>query len=1172
MEFSGFKFKSTTKRMITLLAVFTIIFSIIGSVNPAQASASILNVTGMPVGSITPVNNGGTGYYGDGCPVINAKFSSPAKITFDSAGNLFIADVANNRLRVVVAVSGTQYGISMQAGYIYTIAGNGTNGSDGDGGLATSAQVRPGSIAFDRAGNFYVSGSYRIRKIDTSGIITTVAGTGTNGHTGDDGPATDAQIGSGSIAFDRVGNLYLCEAMNNYVRRIDTNGIITTIAGTGSGGYSGDGGPAINAQIYNAHDIACDSVGNLYIADYLNNCVRRIDNSGIITTVAGIGATGNDAGGYSGDGGPATSARLKSPRGVALDSAGNLYIAENGHVRKVDTGGTITTFADKTTPVYGTLNFPIGNFSPQKLAFDGDGNLYINDGSYARIFHMQLSQAPTLASLTLSGSPDLTYSGTPLTFDLNSLILTGTDQNGDAFDLTGQSVTWAVYSGLATVSDSTLTINGSGTIGVTASVYGVTSNPFSFTAADNGQTPGETVSVVSAGTDSLGKKITMNFDLPMADPTGKQDQFLVKIDGVDSPVAAVSPGDNPNQIILTLLYQIPYWGYSSETPQVITLNYTMGDVAAADGTLLPSFTGVAVANNRLAIELRDYEPDATEIACDDDGAGGKIFKYRLDNLVDYDDVNLALYFSNGFFRNFEDNMANYVKFYEKDTGAEVQLPNVVTVGIQDNGTLPYVDGVRYMEITDWYFKQISGRAPLGLALKSTALKPSTTYVVEVQKGFSFHIGPINNAYIFEFTTTADSQTKPYWADDSSLTASGLTDSGLTLEWPAAQDNHGVDYNNLHYNIYQNGTLLTSVDGETTSYSVTNLTPATEYQFKVEAVDFANNLSTNCLETTITTTASGGGGVTTAPTWPKGSSLTATNVTQNDLTLTWSYATDDVAVTNYKIYQDGSVIDTVYGTTATYNVNGLNPGVTYAFKVEAGDADDNWSTDGPTVSVTTAVYGDPDTTAPIWPDGAILNASGITQTGLTLTWSYATDDVAVTNYKIYQDGSVIDTVYGTTTTYNITGLDPGTNYTFKVEAGDAAGHWSSDGPTVDATTTARGGDGTTGIYTVTPAVDSTYANGKTADGIDTMTVNSGITGLKYFNVSISPVTDHPGNEKAVFVLLRNGMQISLDTTEEDFDTVHTARAGFNVQPGDVVKVYIVDDLTNDTNFNPTILQQ
>ncbi|SFH10264.1 repeat-containing protein [Desulfotomaculum arcticum] len=556
--------------------------------------------------------------------------------------------------------------------------------------------------------------------------------------------------------------------------------------------------------------------------------------------------------------------------------------------------------------------------------------------------------------------------------------------------------------------------------------------------------------VVSAGTDHLGKIITLQLDKPMADPAGSQAQFAVSVNGTDKQVTGVSPGSNANQILLSLASLVTY----SDTPGTITVSYTKGTVAAADGTLLESFTNLGVTNNVIQLELVDYEPAATEIACADDPTGGKIVKYRLNDRMDYDDVNLAIYFTNGFFRNFADNLADYVRFYNKDTGAEVELPNILTEPVPFEGSLPD----RYMEYTDWYFKQIQGRAPLGLALKSRALEPDTTYVVEVLKGFAFHTGPISSTFSFEFTTTADSQTKPYWAPGSSLTTAGLTDTSLTLEWPTAQDNHGLDYENLHYNIYQNGTLLTTVDGAINSYQVTNLTPATDYQFKVEAVDFADNLSTNNLQTTVKTT--GGGTLNPLLSLNKNSAVVGADVTASGLSDPNKWVSIKVLVSVQNIVFFDAVKSNASGNYSdTFKVPEVDPGI---LTVVAG-YDSNVASADLTVTSTAPS----DILAPTWPTGNSLTASAVTRIGLTLTWSTATDNVGVTGYRIYKDGTLLDSVSGSTLSYHVTGLTAATTYTFKVEAGDAAGKWSTDGPETSATTTASGDGGGNGGDTEAP---------------------------------------------------------------------------------------------------------
>ncbi|KZL92280.1 cell wall-binding repeat-containing protein [Clostridium magnum] len=258
--------------------------------------------------------------------------------------------------------------------------------------------------------------------------------------------------------------------------------------------------------------------------------------------------------------------------------------------------------------------------------------------------------------------------------------------------------------------------------------------------------------IISASTDRMGKKITLTFDRSMKDPSGTQDQFAVSITGgatTSMPVTSVALGSDEKQIQLNLSKSI---AYSSSLN--IALDYTKGSIEAEDGTFLDSFVSKPVSSSILSgLNIIDFDSTATEIGYDTSDPENPILKYQYDNLMDYNNVKLAWYFTNGFFRTFESNLANYVKFYEKNTGTVVDLPNEVTVGINpETGELTN----RYMEITDWYFWQIQNRAPLGLDLKSTVLKPSTTYVIEIDKGFTFNNeNKTTMTYYFEFTTKAD---------------------------------------------------------------------------------------------------------------------------------------------------------------------------------------------------------------------------------------------------------------------------------------------------------------------------------------------------------------------------------------------------------------------------------
>jgi sugar lactone lactonase YvrE len=266
--------------------------------------------------------NGIAGFGGDGGIATAAQLNSPVCVHVDAANNLYIADLGNQRVRRVST-----------SGIITTIAGNGTAGFSGDGGAAASAQLNaPRGVAADAAGNILIAdaGNHCIRKINTLGVISTIAGTpGINGFSGDGGPATAAKLyGPYSVATDGTGNIYIADVDNQRIRKIDAAGNISTIAGSGVGGYSGDGGPATVAQLYEPIAVAADAVGNVYIADGWNNRIRIVNAAGNISTIAGTGTSG-----YSGDGGLAVSAQLNNPYGVAVDNAGNIYIADYGNNR-----------------------------------------------------------------------------------------------------------------------------------------------------------------------------------------------------------------------------------------------------------------------------------------------------------------------------------------------------------------------------------------------------------------------------------------------------------------------------------------------------------------------------------------------------------------------------------------------------------------------------------------------------------------------------------------------------------------------------------------------------------------------------------------------------------------------------------------------------------------------
>ncbi|MCK9364848.1 MAG: hypothetical protein M0P74_14775 [Syntrophales bacterium] len=380
--------------------VSLIFFAIFATAIPSHAAPGYIS---------TVAGDGTAAYSGDSGPATSASLNYPSGVAIDPNGNIYIADTTNCIIRKVTpgGVISTVAGTPNACGNL------------GDNGLATLATLNgPTGVAVDSSGNIYIADtfSYRIRKVTVStGVITTVAGVGTAGfpaYSGENGPAINATLSrTQGVTVDAVGNIYFSDFDHHSIRKVTANtGIITTVAGTGVAGYSGDNGLATSAMLNYPYGVAVDSSDNIYIADTSNLRIRKVDaNTGIITTVAGTGVAG-----YSGDNGPATSATLKTSWGVAVDSSGNIYITDtdNRSIRKVDAlSGNITTVAgtgvagfsgDGGSATLAMLKYPYG------VGVDSTGNIYIADSQNHRIRKVEAAVAPTTGTITIvkDASPD----------------------------------------------------------------------------------------------------------------------------------------------------------------------------------------------------------------------------------------------------------------------------------------------------------------------------------------------------------------------------------------------------------------------------------------------------------------------------------------------------------------------------------------------------------------------------------------------------------------------------------------------------------------------------------------------------------------------------------------------------------------------------------------------
>ena len=560
-------------------------------------------------------------YGGDGAPATQSSIFLPFGVAVDAAGDLFIADSSNNRIRRVDA--GT--------GLISTVAGNGNIGGTGDGALAIAASLsNPSSIVLDAAGNLYFadSGNNVVRRVDAfTGIITTVAGTmGAHGYTGNGSAATAATLTTpNGISLDASNNLFIADTGNNVVRRVDgVTGIITTVAGTGAAAYTGDGTLATAATLNAPWGVTVSAGGELYIADQNNHAIRKVNAVGMISTVAGTGVAG-----FSGDLGPASAAQLNVPASVALDVAGNLYIADSGNnrVRKINAStSVITTIAGNADESFSGDNGPADAaslYGPYTLALDAQGNLLIADVFHNRIRRVASNAAtlqfppmrvgrvapPMTQTLENDGNAPMTVANIQAVTNANVDAPTTTCTTGDVLAVLGQCVIGASFAPTVTgqlvagtVDANSNAANSPGVITLLGQVLDIDPSTVTLISATNPSFTGQpvvfSVNVTSAGTTPTGTVTLLDGTTTVASgqlTNGSASLSVPTLTQGQHSITASYSGDSSNAAgISTALIQNVKDAVAATTT---TLNISTNQVVAGASLLLTANVAVSIAGN-----------------------------------------------------------------------------------------------------------------------------------------------------------------------------------------------------------------------------------------------------------------------------------------------------------------------------------------------------------------------------------------------------------------------------------------------------------------------------------------------------------------------------------------------------------------------------------------------
>jgi len=1067
----------------------------------------------------TVAGTGNGGFSEDGVPATSASLNNPGGVAVDSEGNIYIADSSNHRVRKVDA-----------SGTISTIAGTGTAGYTGDGGPATLAQLNnPYRLALDSVGNLYIVDYSNdcIRMVDVSGEISTVAGGRGNGYMGDGGPATSARLSyPDGVAVDSGGNLYIADKGNHRIRKVDTSGTISTVAGSGVRGYSGDGGDAELAQLNSPTGVAVDGSGNLYISDTSNHRIRRIDVMGKISTVAGVGEVN-----YWGDGVPATSAYLNRPIGIAVDNGGNVYIVDssNFRIRKIDTSGIISTIAGTGRFGYSGDGGPATSadlHGPYGIAVDSSGNLYIADVFSHRIRKLS---AQTVVASAASSIPEVgvddtitltvknALGNTDTSFDgMHEVTISGYLQapdgsygrfNGTALSASSSTTSVAFASGVATVN---LALNKAGEQTINISVADMVSPeanaliimPVAGSAASMALTTDIKAPASSGGQFAQQPVITL------------LDAYGNKSAGDNSTVVTASKKDGGAWTLTgpatarASAGVVTFAGLGATNTAMVTeakLSFETEGLPPVESTAvtLPIYTG------KLISQLRPvpHDPDHPH-GGDESGKFKKIDSNVYLTNEPYADLLFTTKGADGLSVFVDDirkgiaargpsgnlvvrDGAEWLKIDSADplmdtsmfrlasqpvpaTGIRIDISankttedDLESVVLLQAPTVISLDAPHILETgkTITINGHIDTKARLPITI-STIQETINDYTDD-QGQFSFvYTAPLSavNEFIVVAAPGVEQQLLKSWgviiykpdrlpAPDGLKATAG--DGEVVLSWePVTGATYYDIYEGEASGSYQNIERITNFTGDYTFRGLTN-NITRYYAVKAGNDEIESDYSEEVSATPEALSPS------VPPQWPDGSELKASDITQTSMKLSWPTAADSVGVTGYRIYVNGTEHETVVGSVNVITVEGLSADTAYTVKVIAFNAEGKES-NALTVSARTLPQPpDPDTEAPQWPDGSEMKASDITQTSVKLSWPTATDNVGVIGYRLYVNGTEHKTVGGSVNVTTVEGLSADTTYTFRVTAYDAAGNESEVGLSRTATTLSRPSSGSGG---------------------------------------------------------------------------------------------------------------